>query len=62
MRYCIVTIVDGKITSYYKEISTDVSKIFSVRNISERIPCHITLKYPFEGNAKLYKYIDDTLQ
>jgi len=62
MKYCIVTIIDGEIANYYKEISTDVSRKFSVRNISERIPCHITLKYPFEADEYSIRKTGDKLK
>jgi 2'-5' RNA ligase len=61
MKYCIVTLIRGEIAEAYKRISSDVSVKFSVRNLSERIPCHITLKYPFDVDEQGLQKIEEKI-
>lgn len=49
MRFVIVGLIGGEIDSLYTKISNDVSSRFSIGNVSNKIQCHITLKYPFES-------------
>ncbi|MEI6490672.1 MAG: 2'-5' RNA ligase family protein [bacterium] len=48
MRRCIVYLAKGEVEEYFKQITSELALNFSERNLSERVPAHITLKYPFE--------------
>ncbi len=48
MRYCVVYLVKGELQEYFNQITTDVALKFGTKDLSKRVPPHITLKYPFE--------------
>lgn len=62
MRYCIVYLAEGEIEKYFKEITSLLSQKFNIRNLSERIPPHITLKYPFEYEEEKLGEIEKNIE
>lgn len=48
MRYFAGHLIEGEAGEYYKKITADISSRFGVKNLSEYIPLHLTLKAPFE--------------
>lgn len=62
MKYCIVVLIERAVAAYFKQLSTSISHKFSVPNLSERVPCHITLKYPFEATGEEIEIIKDKVQ
>lgn len=47
MEYCIASVIEGEIKEYYLKMTHELSDKFGIRDISKKIPAHITLKYPF---------------
>lgn len=47
MRHCIASVIEGDIQQYYLKMTRELSEKFGIRDISKKIPAHITLKYPF---------------
>lgn len=47
MRHCIASVIGGDIEQYYTKTTKELSEKFGIRDISKKIPAHITLKYPF---------------
>lgn len=48
MRYCAGYLIEGEAGEYYKKITADISSRFGIKNLSEYISLHLTLKAPFE--------------
>lgn len=47
-RYFIGYLIEGDAARYYKELTTDLSARFGIKNLSLRTPPHFTLVSPFE--------------
>ncbi|MDP2704806.1 MAG: 2'-5' RNA ligase family protein [Patescibacteria group bacterium] len=62
MRYFIGYLIEGEAGEYYKKITADLSERFGIKNLSEYIPLHLTLKAPFETGdiSVIEKVLEDT--
>ncbi len=48
MQYFVGYLIEGEVSDYYKTLTSDLEQRFSIKNLSEYIPPHLTLKIPFE--------------
>lgn len=48
MRHFIGYLGKGEVEEYYNALTTELHEKFGIRNLSLRVPPHLTLKYPFE--------------
>lgn len=48
MKYYVGYLVKGEVADYYREITSDLSKRFGIKNLSDTKPPHLTFKAPFE--------------
>jgi 2'-5' RNA ligase len=51
MKYFVGYLVEGEAADYYKTLTSDLEQRFSVKDLSEYIPPHLTLKIPFEADS-----------
>ncbi len=49
MYHFIGFLCNQDIQKYYQSITTDLSVRFDIKNLSDRVPAHLTLVYPFES-------------
>lgn len=63
MRYFIGILIEKEPAWYYEAITQDLARNFDVRNLSEYIPPHLTLKPPFEseGTSEIENVIQNIL-
>jgi 2'-5' RNA ligase len=50
MRYFVGYLIEGEAAYYYNYITTELSEKFHIKNLSERIQPHFTIKPPFESD------------
>lgn len=51
MQYFVGYLIEGNTSKYYKKITSDLGQKFDIKNLSEHIPPHLTLKIPFETDT-----------
>ncbi|HEY4477878.1 MAG TPA: 2'-5' RNA ligase family protein [Candidatus Paceibacterota bacterium] len=51
MQYFVGYLVEGEASEYYKALTSDLNQRFGIKNLSEYIPPHLTLKIPFEPDS-----------
>lgn len=51
MQYFVGYLVEGEASDYYKTLTSDLEQKFGIKNLSEYIPPHLTLKIPFEPES-----------
>jgi 2'-5' RNA ligase len=44
-------LVEGEASNYYKTLTSDLEQRFGIKNLSEYIPPHLTLKIPFDPDS-----------
>ncbi len=48
MKYCIVYLATDEAEKYSINLTKELSEKFAIKDLSKRVPPHMTIKYPFE--------------
>jgi 2'-5' RNA ligase len=49
MKYMIVHLIKGEPAYFHKNLSSELANVFTMEQVSHRIPPHLTLKAPFDA-------------